>query len=389
MSSTPSSTITSAARTSPLPASPAATSIAVTGATGFVGRYVCEYLSTDKNIEVTALVRDAKRARLRLPEAVAVKTANLNNRRQMENALTGIDCVVHTAYDFAAGPEESLHAFDVLLKACVAQKVERFVHLSSIAAYDGWPGGTLTERAPISVSGTVYKQVKAQMERALDGHARTGSLPSIILQPTIIYGPHSRFWTDRVLEQLATGTIVLPNDGSGLCPAVHIDDVVRAIHLAVAAPDRVAKTAERFIISGPEPVTWRTFFETYKNFLGTGTIEYVPLAELTSEAPGGAGASPGQSTAPATDTVKKRLARGIRTILGPAAIDHARRIFMKLNALRGPVKYRPSAYDARLFASHGHCAIDKARDILGYAPSVTFEQGCARMADYIETFRPG
>ena len=47
-------------------------------------------------------------------------------------------------------------------------------------------------------------------------------LPATILQPTIVYGPFSRPWTDGPADMLRFGTVMLADAGKGICNAVYV-----------------------------------------------------------------------------------------------------------------------------------------------------------------------
>jgi len=98
------------------------------------------------------------------------------------------------------------------------------------------------------------------------------------VQPTIVYGPFSKPWTNAPAENLIYGTVILPDRGEGLCNAVYIDDLVDGMMQAATHPGAIG---ERFIMSGPEPVTWGDFFEAFAAALGTARPEYWPAEKIS------------------------------------------------------------------------------------------------------------
>jgi nucleoside-diphosphate-sugar epimerase len=87
--------------------------------------------------------------------------------------------------------------------------------------------------------------------------ANNKGVAATILQPSIVYGPFCMPWTNMPAEMLLAGDVILPDQGEGLCNAVYIDDVVDSLVLAALAPSAIG---QRFIISGPRPLTWAAFF---------------------------------------------------------------------------------------------------------------------------------
>ena len=68
--------------------------IALTGATGFVGRAVVSALASGEH-DLSALVRNIGKARL--PADVAVARGDLENARSLDGLLRDVDVVVHIA----------------------------------------------------------------------------------------------------------------------------------------------------------------------------------------------------------------------------------------------------------------------------------------------------
>ena len=75
------------------------------------------------------------------------------------------------------------------------------------------------------------------------------------------------------LDKLWYGTVILPDCGEGHCNLVYVDDVVSAMILAGL---RSAALGQRFLVSGPEPVTWREFYEEMARAIGANGPQYRP-----------------------------------------------------------------------------------------------------------------
>jgi nucleoside-diphosphate-sugar epimerase len=248
----------------------------VTGGSGFIGTRLAEMLSRDHGAVVTAGVRSDRAPDVLSALGVQVRRARLGDRRELEAALRDQDIVFNLAYDFRQSAKSNVRGFENLVGSCVALGSKRLVHVSTIAVYDDWPEGDLDENSPSERPGSEYKNAKMEMERILVECSQRNGVEAVILQPTIVYGPRSRFWTDMIVERLLSGTVVLPGRADGQCNAVYVDDVAQA--LILSAMKRPAE-GERFIISGNEPVLWRNFFESYAAILGTESIRYVEPAD--------------------------------------------------------------------------------------------------------------
>lgn len=343
--------------------------VAVTGASGFIGRRLAAALVAD-GIEVTALSRG--RMPRRIGSNLRFIAGDLRDAGSVARLLEGADTLYSLAYDVRASGADNLAAFDTLLAGAQAAGTRRIVHLSSVVVYDAWPDadcvetGAMTPRAPGS-----YRDTKIAMEDRL---AASG-LSAAILQPTIVYGPGSRLWTERLADALLMGEVVLPAP-EGLCNGVHVDDLVQACRLAAAddAPDG------RFIISGPAPFAWSDLLRGYAAILGKGTVRHVPLADLLARL----GPAP-EAPPPAAPSLPARLSAAARGRLGHDRVDALSRWLRA--RLRKSGTFWPDRHLVEEFSGTGTCHIDHARTALGYAPRHSLESGLAATADYLATLR--
>lgn len=258
---------------------PAGTAVAVTGATGFIGGRLVEMLAAD-GAAVTCLVRGDPGSRVRATGS-AVRAVDLADPEQVRRALAGAAVVFHCAYDW--GDELWNHgAMRALIAGCAAHRC-RLIQLSSFVVYEIPSAGELTEAAPAATASGGYAHTKLALERELLGAAGRGEVAASVLQPTIVYGPHSRPWAIDPADMLRHGTVVLPDQGEGSCNAVFVDDVVGAMMLAAT---HEAALGQRFLISGPAPVTWADFYGGIAQAIGASGPQFRPADEIAAEATG-------------------------------------------------------------------------------------------------------
>ncbi len=342
----------------------------VTGATGFVGKRLVPAL-LEAGVRVTALLRSRHGAQALEAMGVRVITGSLDDKAAMETALRGQEVLFHLAYDMRAPATDNLAAFDVLRTAADAAGIGRIIHISSIVVYDGWPQDDLTEDSPLSgTGGTPYRQAKMAMEQALI----KGNCPVAILQPTLVYGPGSMLWTDRLADWMAAGSVVLP-DPEGLCNAVFVDDLVQAI-LCAARLENLGQ--ERFIISGADPFAWSDLLAGYGDIMGRGSVRHIPLATLEAGLP-----PEEQGEVPDTPPLAARISAAARTWIGRERFEKLVRAVKRRLPAQGEVY--PDRYMLELFSTRGHCRIDHARARLGYAPVHDLDAGLAATRAYLES----
>lgn len=352
--------------------------VLVVGATGFIGSRLVEVLAAEGAV-VTAAARNlARAARIaRLP--VRLIELDLADPRQAAEAVKGQEIVFSLAHDLHRSGARNVETYQTLADAAAKAGVRRFVHTSSIAAYDDWPRGDLSEESPRDVAAYEYKDTKRAIERDLARRAAAGQFTAAVLQPTIVYGPFSRLWTDRYAEWLTHGDIVLPAEGRGLCNGVYIDDLVDALIRAAGAG---TAGAEAYIVSGPRPFAWRELLEAYAQGL-PGKIVGEPVGR--PEAPSSSSVSPiGKALAALLSLQRKSPFRDaiafLRAQLGEQRLAAIRR---RLERRAGSV-LRPGDHEPDLFCAQGVCSIEKARAELGYAPRFDLPEALAPTLAYIE-----
>jgi nucleoside-diphosphate-sugar epimerase len=339
--------------------------IVVAGAGGFIGARIVLALVAE-GARVRALVRSGRTPRLDGVPNLETIRCPLEAREALVTAAADADAVVNAAYDFLGDGAALLSSFDNLLTAVREGGAKAFIQLSSIAVYDDWPAGALTEDCPKDGPGSLYKTIKRDMERRL--HA--SGIPYTILQPTIVYGPGGWQWTDRTIEQLKTGVVILPDGDRGLCHAVYVDDVTSA---AVSSVALAQQPNGSFIVSGPAPVTWLDFFAGYAALVGAPPPRLEPMSPSPDS--GAAGAAPSLLRAQAVRIAKATIGEGgLAALRGAAA---------KLKSGGRPVEHWPKGPMIELYAARGAISTERARSVLGWAPKIDFEEGLARIkADY-------
>jgi nucleoside-diphosphate-sugar epimerase len=193
--------------------------IALTGATGFVGKALLPLLE-EAGHEVVALVRSPS---VKFGSAVRIVQGGLQDEDALHKVTTSVDAVLHVASVVSAVNRQAFFAANVegtvaLAKAARDNGVKRFVHVSSLAA-----------REP---DLNYYGESKAAAETALQDFAKDFSLA--ILRPAAVYGPGDTA-TLPLLKSLLSATAVIPGTTSARFGMVHVADVARILVDAVSS----------------------------------------------------------------------------------------------------------------------------------------------------------
>jgi len=168
--------------------------IAITGANGHVGSNLCKAL-LEKGYEVRALTHKHTKAIQDLP--VEFFQGDVLNKESLRLFLQNIDYCFHLAayISIKGDPDGMVWKINAegtrnIVEIAREQRIRRFIHFSSIHAFQQHPtGDSLDENRPLVDSkGFAYDLSKAEGERAVHRAAANG-LDAVILCPTAIIGP--------------------------------------------------------------------------------------------------------------------------------------------------------------------------------------------------------
>jgi nucleoside-diphosphate-sugar epimerase len=372
---------------------PQGTRALVTGASGFIGSRLVERLVLEAGAQVRALVRTygAAAALARFP--VELMRGDVLDRDSLRQAIQGCDVIFHCATGTSWILRERRRvevegARHVLEEAASAGGV-RVVQLSSVLVYGITPDGEIEETSPRRRTGDLYADAKLQAEQLATRFA--SRVPVTVLQPTAVYGPWAGVYGRSVLNSLRSGRVPLVDGGHGICNIVYVDDLVSAL---LASASRPEAAGESFLVTGPDHVTWRTFYERFARMLGVTdrTID-VPLADVVRDWRRSGWKRPGLvgETVRALGQARLRervyetregaAAMRVAQAVLPPAVFHAREARSALGATtptndsRTPPVHAVRPFTARFQATRTHVRIDKARRVLGYEPVFDFDTG--------------
>jgi nucleoside-diphosphate-sugar epimerase len=187
---------------------------AITGGTGFVGAHLVD-AALAAGHRVKALTRKPQRER----DGVDWVLGDLSTRDSLVWLVDHADAVIHVAGTInapnAAGFERGNVAGTLaMLAAATAGGVQRFVHVSSLAA-----------REP---KLSLYGASKAKSEELV----HSSGLDWAVVRPPAVYGPGDRE-TLELFRMAKLGLMLMPPKGR--VSVIHADDLARLL-LALAAP---------------------------------------------------------------------------------------------------------------------------------------------------------
>jgi nucleoside-diphosphate-sugar epimerase len=121
----------------------AQSTVAITGATGFLGGYLVDALIA-RGARVVAVVRNPEKARSLAERGCDVRRADLADRDALTRAFTGCDAIISNAAVVAFTRPTATHETNVggtrnVFEAAASQGVKRAIVISSAAAYRASP----------------------------------------------------------------------------------------------------------------------------------------------------------------------------------------------------------------------------------------------------------
>jgi nucleoside-diphosphate-sugar epimerase len=332
----------------------------VTGASGFIGGRIAERLWLDHQIPARCLVHNfTGAARLsRLP--IILCPGNVLDKDSLASGIGDSNIIFHCAYGNTKDPglnarinEEGLQN---LGEIAIRRGVERFIHLSTVAVYGPDPPEGVTEETPVRLSEDEYGNSKIRTEAICHDLGERG-LPVVIIRPTIVFGPFSPIWTIGAIKRVLSGGWENTGDVHGLCNPIFIDDLVNGLFLCV---ENDAAVGQKFILSGPEPISWNDFFNAYKDIAGLNR---------SSSSTGQKGLKTGGSF---VGPFLRGNIRLLRRVIEPQMID----IYEWLKVSRPTLAHKLSALlsggvqenEKKKYNQKTIYSIEKARTYLGYSP---------------------
>jgi len=244
---------------------------AVLGAGGFVGAAMVERLYRS-GAQVVPLIRrigtgGALLARFALPQ----RLTNVLDQESLKAAFAGVDIVFHCVTGDRA---TMLQGLENSLAAARATGVRRFVYLSSAVVYGFRPKTAVDEASRFDPpSWSEYAKNKAAAENIIGNW--TGGPETVVLRPSIIYGPRGKDWSEAPARQIAAGTAYLVEQGSGHMNEIHIAHLLDAMLLAAHHP---AAANQIYVLQDGFGRTWRDYYRCLCELLG---VEFSTVAAFS------------------------------------------------------------------------------------------------------------
>jgi nucleoside-diphosphate-sugar epimerase len=244
--------------------------VLVTGATGFIGRYLIKRLTTEK-VPVRALVLpDEDRSALNLL-GIEIVQGNVLDYQSLQRAASNCQRIFHlAARTEASGPsrkdfeEVNVQGTANVARAALFAGVDRLIFCSSGALY----GRALQNRSitedTIPLPDSPYGQSKFAAEQVLLAHHRLDGLPVVLARTSAVLGPGAMSWLN-LFKTIADRRFRLIGGGCNHHHVADIEDIVDGLILCGSVPGIEGNT---YILAGTESVRLRDLVQAIVEAVG-------------------------------------------------------------------------------------------------------------------------
>ena len=262
--------------------------IAITGATGFLGKSLAEDLAS-KGHELYLHARSEEKSEAIKNLATKLIVSDICDEDAIKELVTDADVVVHTVSNFrsASGPPESYTEINLngtinTFERAREAGVKRFVHISTIGVLGDikeCPASETTEFNP----GDNYQKTKLEAELYCRKQAEDESLEMklAVIRPCSLYGPGDMRML-KMFRMLKKGTFFVVGACDANFHAVYIDDLIAGIELAIDDDSN----NEVYIMGGDKYISLKDYITIAAHAVGAKypwiKIPFAPMYALSA-----------------------------------------------------------------------------------------------------------
>lgn len=233
--------------------------VLVTGANGFVGRALCQSLSS-RSRDVRSAVRRAGSEVIGGQPLLVVGEIDANTT--WSPALSDVDVVVHLASRVHLMQETSSDSLSAyrrvntegtlnLARQAAAEGVRRFVFVSTVKV-NGEGGGEIYSETDAPCPADPYAISKWEAEQGLRDVAATTGMEVVIVRPPLVYGPEVKANFMKMMQWLSKGVPLPFGTIHNKRSLVALDNL---IDLLITCIDHPAAVNQTFLVSDGEDLS--------------------------------------------------------------------------------------------------------------------------------------
>ena len=251
--------------------------------------------------------------------------------------LRGHDTLIHIAGSVGFQTWKNCRLVNIegtrnILKEAADSGIRRVIHMSSVSVYGRVPDITITEDQPFKKIGDPYGDTKIEAEYLVRQIAEENGMDYTILRPTAVYGQGDNKFLPKLMENLTSGKFKMIGNGNHSVDLVNVIDVAESVSLVI---EKDASIGQTYNIANEQNPTWNEFLIVVSEELN------IPYS---------------------SSYISYNLAYRIAGLME------------LMSSITGKPP-RLSRYAVRLVGRQYNYVIDKAKDELGFNPSVKLLDG--------------
>ncbi len=235
--------------------------VLITGASGFIGRALCNKMLQD-GWKVRAIVRHGSKNASFAPQIEIERIHSIENLQPVEISFSGVDVVVHLAARVhvpktGSGHDEALfykintEGTERLARLAAKNGVKRFIYLSTIKVNGEGLLRPYTEE-DIPAPSDIYGSSKLNAEKSLMQIASETGLEAVILRPPLVYGPGVQANFAKLIKIIKLGLPLPFKKINNLRSFIYIGNLVDIISICSTHPMASGRT---FLVSDGNDVS--------------------------------------------------------------------------------------------------------------------------------------
>ena len=240
------------------------TNYLVTGATGYIGKRLVDYLVKNKNDSIVAL----SKSKNNLQSYTNLKNVNcdLVKSKVPDSYFEDIDVIIHLAgYAHDLSNNKNNHYYELLnvdasikiAAQAIKHKTKKFIFISSVKA--GFKNNSTDENIL-----DIYGKSKRNAELKLLGLFKDTNIHFSILRPALVYGPNPKGNLGSMIQAIKKGWFPPLPKIKNRRSLVHVDDVIKAIFFLL---DNKAANKEIFILTDNRNYSTYEIYEIFCKLL--------------------------------------------------------------------------------------------------------------------------
>lgn len=241
----------------------------ITGINGFIGSNLAKRLLKE-GYKVKGLIRKSSDLKFIKGLDIEFHYGDINDLNSLIEASKSCSRVFHVAALASDwGAYEKFYEINVngtlnVAKACVANKVDRMVYISTVAMY-GFGRTNVKESDSKPITGFAYNDTKKIAEDKVFEYAKQNNLNITAVKPGNVYGTNDHTFIEKYLEAMVSGKIAYVDKGKRKTCPVYIENLIEGIMLANDSDKAIGET---FIITDGLDITWKEFTDKFADEMG-------------------------------------------------------------------------------------------------------------------------